>query len=357
LQPHGTTYKFAIAFINAIAEAGRPYTLADVLDAYKARYGVNMPVDVFNLHVYGFGRSIDFDYIFVPTITTYRQVMANKGYRDKPLIITELGVLEGVYVSSIPISYTTSFMVQAFDWLRTARSETTGMPSDENRLVQRWAWFAFTSWHVTDPQKWVKTALFNYDTKQITAVGAQYRDYLAALTYTVNVPVQPGWNMLSVPVELTSYAITDVLSSLAGSYDLAYTYDAQADEWLIYIVGAPPGAHTLTTLNPGDGLWVRVTASDTWTVTGEEQSITEIPLYTGWNLIAYPVTEARSISDALSSIAGKYTAVYTYDPAQADPWLKYTVGVPSWVSTLSQMTPGKGYWVKVNQNCTAIFTD
>jgi len=357
LQPYGSTYKFAIGFINAIAETGRPYTLANLLDAYKTRYGVNMPVDVFNLHAYGFGRSIDFDLCFIPTITTYRQVMADKGYRDKPLIITEVGVLEGVYVTNIPISYVTSFMVQAFDWLRTARSDTTGMPTDDNRLVQRWAWFALTSWHPESNYKWVKTSLFNYDTKLITAVGEQYRDYMAGLTPTVNVPVQPGWNMLSVPVELTSYAITDVLSSLAGSYDMAYTYNAQTDEWRTYTVGVPPGANTLITLNPGDGLWVHATASDTWTVTGEDRSITEVPLYTGWNLIAYPVTEAKSISDALSSIAGKYTAVYTYDGTQQDPWLKYATGTPAWVSTLSQMTPGRGYWVKVNQNCTVVFVE
>jgi hypothetical protein len=327
-----------------------------VLDAYKARYGVNIPADVFNLHVYGFGRSMDFDYIFVPTITTYRQVMANKGFRDKSLIITEVGVLEGVYVWDIPTSYVTSFMVQAFDWLRTARSDTTGMPTDDNRLVQRWAWFAFTSWHASDPHKWDKTALFNYDTKQITTVGEQYRDYLAALTHTVNTTVRPGWNMLSVPVELSSYAITDVLASLSGNYDLVYAYDAQADEWLIYDPDGPPGANTLTTLDPRDGLWVHATANDTWTLAGEEKSITQIPLYTGWNLIAYPVTDARSISTALSSIAGKYTAVYTWDSAGED-WLKYVLGVPSWVSNLSTMTPGNAYWVKVNQNCTAVFTD
>lgn len=355
LQPYGPTYKFAIGFINAIAEPDRPYTLADVLDAYKARWGVDMPVDVFNLHAYGFGRSIDFDYCFVPTITTYRQVMADKGYRDKPLIITEVGVLEGVYVPTVPQDYVLNFMVQAFDWLRTARSETTGMPSDDNRLVQRWAWFALTSWHPSDDHKWRKTALFDIDTKQITVVGEQYRAYLQSLTHTITTTVQPGWNLLSVPVELSSYAITDVLSSLAGSYDLAYTYDAQTDTWRVYDVAAPPGANTLTTLNPGDGLWVHATAPDDWVVSGEEQPLLRIPLHEGWNLIAYPLVSAKPIAEALSSIAGKYTAVYAYDPARPEPWLKHVPEAPPWASDLSQMAPGKGYWVKVTQDCTVEF--
>ena len=359
LQPYGSTYKFAIGFINAIVEQTRPYTLADVLNAYQARYGVPMPVDVFNLHVYGFGRSIDFDYCFTPTVTQYRQVMANKGYRDKPLMITELGVLEGVYVQDIPESYVLDFMVQAFDWLREATSDTTGMPSDGNRLVQQWAWFALTSWApgLNQEHKWHRTALFDIDTKQITNVGLQYKDYVENLTHTEDTPLVPGWNLLSVPVELDSYDITDVLSSIAGSYDLAYAYDAVSDEWRVYNPGGPPGGNTLETLSPNEGLWVHATRSDTWTVMGQVRATVQVSLYTGWNLIAYPLTAEKPITEALSSIASKYTAVYAYDPTDPDLWLKYLPGAPSYVSNLAAMTPGYGYWIKVTQNCTATFTE
>jgi hypothetical protein len=355
LQPYGSTYKLAIGYINAVVEPGRPFALGALLDAYVARYGVPMPVDVFTVNSFGFGRTVDFEITFKYTIETYRQVMADKGFREKPLIATEVGVLQGIYVSSIPTSYVTAFLVQAFDWLLTARSDTTGMPSDDNRLVQRWAWFGFTGWHPENKYKWSKTALFDIDTKQITAVGLAYKAYVESLDEDVDVDVFPGWNLLSVPIELESYAITDVLASLDGSYDMAHTYDAQAEEWRIYTVGAPQGANTLTTVGPGDGLWVHATQADTWTVTGQELDSTQIPLYTGWNLIAYPVLEENTIADALSSIAGKYTAVYTYDPTQADPWLRHVADAPSWVSTLSDMTPGKGYWVNVNQDCTVAF--
>lgn len=356
LQPHGSTYQFSIGYINAVVEPGRPYDLADFLDAYAARYGVPMPVDVFTVNSFGFGRTIDFEVTFKFTIVTYRQVMADKGFREKPLIATEVGVLEGIYVGTIPTSYVVSFMSQALNWLLTATSDTTGMPADGNRLVQRWAWFGLTSWHPDNANKWKKTALFNRDTKQITEVGLAYKAYIDALARDVDIPVVAGWNMLSVPVHLASYAIADVLASLDGSYDMALTFNAQTGEWRSYTPGLPPEGNTLATLNPGDGLWLHATQPDTWSLTGDSMSSTSIPLYTGWNLIAYPLLEESSITDALSSIAGKYISVYTYDGAQAEPWLKYVADAPSWVSTLSTMKTGQGYWVKVSQNCTAVFT-
>lgn len=351
------TYKTAIGFINAIEEVGRPYTLADFLDAYQARYGEPMPVDAFNLHAYGFGRSIDFDYCFRPTIETYRQVMADYGYRDKPLVITEVGVLEGVYVGWIPESYVLDFQIQAFDYLRTATSETTGMPSDGNRLVQRWAWFALTGWHPSDDHKWDKTALFDIDTKAITAVGQQYSDYVASLIYTADIPLEQGWNMISLPVEPESYDVADVFASVDGSYDLVYAFDAAQGEWLTYDVNLPPQANSLTTLDATMGLWVHMTQAATLSVTGVEQTVVDIPLYTGWNLVSYPLLQGQPIEDALASIDGKYTSVRTYDAFDpSDPWKNYLPGAPSFVSDLSDMMPEHGYWIEVTEDCTLTFT-
>ena len=48
----------------------------------------------------------------------------------------------------------------------------------------------------------------------------------------------------------------------------------------------------------------------------------DIPFYTaGWNLFAYPVPEARPVKQALASIEGHYSTVFTYDNRDpADPW-------------------------------------
>ncbi len=352
------TYKTAIGFINAIEEVGRPFALADILDAYQARYGEPMPIDVFNLHAYGFGRSIDFDYCFRPTIETYRQVMADYGYRDKPLIITEVGVLEGIYVGWIPPEYVLAFQIQAFDYLRTATSETTGMPSDDDRLVQRWAWMALTGWNPSSDHKYDKTALFNIDSKAITALGQQYGDYVADMYYTAHISLQQGWNLISLPVEPESYDVADVFASVDGSYDLVYVFDAVQGTWLTYDVNVPPQGNTLTTLDATMGLWVHATQAATLSVLGVEQAVVEVPLHTGWNLVSYPLLQGQPIADALAPIAGKYTSVRAYDSTDpSDPWKHYLPGAPSFVSDLTQMTPERGYWIEVTEDCMLTFTE
>jgi hypothetical protein len=78
----------------------------------------------------------------------------------------------------------------------------------------------------------------------------------------------------------------------------------------------------------------------------------EIPLYgPGWNLIAYPITENRLISDALQSISGTYTMVYGYDANDAvDPWKLFAPDAPDWVNDLERMEFGHGYWIYVTRN-------
>ena len=73
----------------------------------------------------------------------------------------------------------------------------------------------------------------------------------------------------------------------------------------------------------------------------------------GWNLVSYPISEARPVAAALQSIEGGYSAVYSYhseDPA--DPWRLYAVGVRDWVNDLDVMEFGRGYWI----NATKVMT-
>ncbi len=138
---------------------------------YQSRYQTPIPVDVWNIHNMilmeregGYGAGIpvgidaelgkyypwqentNMDY-FKAHIVAMRQWMQERGYRDKPLIISEYGVL-------YPCSYwdpiappscvdrINTFMDATFEYMLTATDDTTGYPADGNRLVQRWSWFS-----------------------------------------------------------------------------------------------------------------------------------------------------------------------------------------------------------------------
>ena len=61
------------------------------------------------------------------------------------------------------------------------------------------------------------------------------------------------------------------------------------------------------------------------------------------------------MTEALSSISGKYEKVYSYRADDvADPWKIYDVSVPAYVNDLVTMEPGLGYWVFIKENCALV---
>lgn len=164
----------------------------------------------------------------------------------------------------------------------------------------------------------------------------------------------PGWNLLSVAVQPADTAPAAVLASIAGSYRVAYAYNGcdAADPWKIYDPAAP-ALSDLTVIDPKIGFWVAVTNTTTLTVAGAPPGPTPIRLCRGWNLIGYPLGKPLPVLTALASIAGSFTRVFAYDPADpADPWALFDVAVPGWVNDLQVMEPDWGYWVLATRDAT-----
>lgn len=175
-------------------------------------------------------------------------------------------------------------------------------------------------------------------------------------TVNFDIPLRLGWNFVSIPLELGSTATESVLLPITGKYTKVYAYDAfdTGDQWKVYDISLPPFLNDLREINKLKGLWLYASQNTTFTVNGSwPTSSVAIPLKTGWNLIGYPSQTVRSVTDALSSIAGKYTKVYTYDAFDdADSWKVYDTSLPPFLNDLSQMQPGEAYWLYVTQDCT-----
>lgn len=192
----------------------RLYYLDMILNAYQSRYGQAMPVDVWNIHnmilnehpdEWGAGippgvpdevaealrvhREVldndDLD-IFQEQVVAFRQWMADRGQRNKPLIITEFGVLMP-YLPEYPDQFpfteerVRAFMYGAFDFLLSATDGNTGYPGDGNRLVQKWAWYSLDD--EFDPDTWegFNGNLYLPDTHEMSGHGIHYGAYTAEL--------------------------------------------------------------------------------------------------------------------------------------------------------------------------------
>lgn len=72
-------------------------------------------------------------------------------------------------------------------------------------------------------------------------------------------------------------------------------------------------------------------------------------LAAGWNNLGYPVQRTQLITEALASVAGKYSVVYTYQAAPAPAWQTFAPDVPApfaaLVNDLRQMELGHAYWI------------
>ena len=166
-----------------------------VLLAYQTRHGEPMPVDIWNVHNFvlreerdswgvdippGMDASVGVLYeikdhddleAFESQVLNFRRWMAERGQRDRPLVISEYGIL-------MPPDYgfdearVQAFMYATFDFFLTATDEKVGYPQDDNRLVQWWAWYSLAD------TVYPTGNLFNPETKAIMPLGAAFAHYV-----------------------------------------------------------------------------------------------------------------------------------------------------------------------------------
>jgi hypothetical protein len=94
------------------------------------------------------------------------------------------------------------------------------------------------------------------------------------------------------------------------------------------------------------GFWIYMDSQEILNVKGYIPLNINISLYTGWNFVGYPSLDTNDLAFALSSIAGKYDAVYHFNATDSlDPWKSDING------DLNFMRPGEGYWIHVTEDC------
>ena len=129
---------------------------------------------------------------FIQLITDFCTWLDGRGERDKPVIISEYGVL-------MPSEYLGSsedlaeriaegerkvveFMQGTFDYMLHTTDPELGWTADGGRLIQRWAWFSLNVPMHYDEENdcWVGFNGWLYDweeTEDFTVFGKAYRDY------------------------------------------------------------------------------------------------------------------------------------------------------------------------------------
>jgi len=142
-----------------------------------------------------------------------------------------------------------------------------------------------------------------------------------------------GWNLVGIPFDIQDPTITGLFQENLTKVSYIYGFDNTDKKFSYWINGLPS---TITSLECGKGYWVYATEAFTLTLTGDLGNMTAVT--DGWNLIGvhtvYPVTP----SDYLSGTG--WSEVYGYEGGV------WTYNYPVIGGTLTEMDPGKGYWIK-----------
>ncbi|MBC7222997.1 MAG: hypothetical protein H5T59_01750 [Anaerolineae bacterium] len=172
-----------------------------VWQAYLTRYGTPMPVDVWNVHnfilqekagswgcgippgipategmLYGLNDHDRLDY-FAEQIVRFRTWMRDHGQQDKPLIVSEYGILFPEELG-YPYPRVRDFMLATFNYFFSATDPTLGCPADGGRLVQQWAWYSLDDRSFEWGTTW--SALADPATKDLLPLGEEFAAYASA---------------------------------------------------------------------------------------------------------------------------------------------------------------------------------
>jgi hypothetical protein len=271
------TAKVAVAGLSMMTP-GRLQYLTIVWDTYRALYGQDMPVDIWNMHLYileerlpgnpndyGDGKIAlgtdpaiaklssvgnaalcpapgspdvpasdprpdvhcraehDRVTIFREQVYAMRQWMKARGQQNKPLIISEFGLLypyifkDGAWFlldehgKPFDPPRVTKYLQETMTFLETAIDPNLGYPADGNRLVQQWLWYSV----VTDvnasggSSNLISTNFANFapgDPAALTTMGQAFRQKAAASLGQSNLIGGAASNVISLPNQATGKA-------------------------------------------------------------------------------------------------------------------------------------------------------
>jgi hypothetical protein len=187
------TAQLAPAGISQSTPLRRAY-LDRVLETYRANYG-QMPIDIWTIHAFtlreeadswgvdippGMSDELAIEYeiadhgniaIFQQNLLDFREWMAVQGYADRPLAVTEYGILlPNDY--GFPPELVADFMTQSFDFFLNTAGEN-GYAPDGGRLAQWWFWYS-----IYNDQAPEAGNLFNRPNGELTWLGREFAEYV-----------------------------------------------------------------------------------------------------------------------------------------------------------------------------------
>ncbi|MDA1197417.1 MAG: S8 family serine peptidase [Nanoarchaeota archaeon] len=165
---------------------------------------------------------------------------------------------------------------------------------------------------------------------------------IAIVQTTITLNLSKGWNIISIPLEVNN-SLPGIFEPIKSKITSIKTMDS--DETTLTF-DPTSNSNTLTQLNLSKGILINMKEPLLHQITGTART-NSIYTASGWNLIAYPLTQSTNPS-SLTSNSG-ITKIYTHTN---NTWFSYQTSRTSLLNTLLLLEPTKGYWVYTTSNET-----
>jgi len=155
--------------------------------------------------------------------------------------------------------------------------------------------------------------------------------------------LEPGWNLVSLPLTPDDNSTPVVLNSIATKYDAVMKYTP----------GTGFEAVTTTVMDPGVGYFIYMNTSGTWSYDGDSYDSMNAPLSQGLNMAGW-VNDDVALPGALNSIAGDYNYVARWNATSQD-YEVYEPDAPASFNDFGTIAKGEGYFIAANTGCTLTY--
>jgi hypothetical protein len=275
-------------------------------------------------------------------VFVYNSPTSSDAYMDLELKAT-INITEG---PNRPPTITSSDTTTAYDGLPYSQIYTA---SDPENNPMTWSLLSNASWLSIDPDTGELSGTPGLEDVGTSWVNITVTDNQSAfdfhyfiLTVDMIIPLHFGWNFVSLPLEISDNDLDLLLQSIDSHYDAVQFYEAfnSNEPWKHYSISKPAHLNDLSSIKKTMGFWVHIVNSNgaNLTVSGTNlESIQNITLYKGWNMVSFLSTIPKMKSAATTVLMGPIHILGTDNSHN-----------PSLVRTINEddlLYPKNGYWL------------
>ena len=170
---------------------------------------------------------------------------------------------------------------------------------------------------------------------------------------TVDVPLAAEWNL--VGWQGTSLDVAEAAAGIAPQLAALFVFDAAGQSFQSYRPNVPSGLNSLQTLEPGQGVWLRISdpTGVVWQQTRGEL-LPAVQLRTGANMVVWLGEDGIDVVDAVASLGDALERLFLWD-AQAQRFLSFDPSLPAslvQLNTAETLSFGTGVWLLMSQDAT-----